>query len=167
MPKITRNDPLGFAGFAWKNFEFIERAAKDNHEDLHPVTQLALSLLGLIVFQHEKNRIQFSQKVRGIRFDSLDWPRWDVSKPSITLGQFIKQLRHSVAHGGVTFSSNSHNLAEVVVSFHNPKSGWTGKIKADDLRTFCCRFKALLEADDSMFKDEGQGQGSRTDGTSH
>jgi hypothetical protein len=145
MPKVTRNDPLSFGAFAWKNLEFIEQAAKNNPEELHPVTQLALSLLGLIVFQHEKNRVQFNRKVRGIRLDSLNWPQWDVSKPSNTLGQFIKQLRHVVAHGGITFSSNSHILAEVVVLFDDPKSNWTGRINADDLRTFCCRFKALLD----------------------
>jgi hypothetical protein len=46
------------------NFEFIEQAAEHNDET-HPVTQLALALLGLIVFQHEKNRKQFDAKVRG------------------------------------------------------------------------------------------------------
>jgi len=144
MSMITRNDPLGFASFAWKNFEFIEQAAEHNDE-IHPVTQLALALLGLIVFQHEKNRKQFDARVRGKRIVDLNWPLWNVSEPSTTLGQFVKQLRHAVAHGGVQFSSNSHVLTEVEITFHDPQSNWTGSIRASELREFCYQFKTLLE----------------------
>ena len=80
MSMITRNDPLGFASFAWKNFEFIEQAAEHNDE-IHPVTQLALALLGLIVFQHEKNRKQFDARVRGKRIVDLNWPLWMSQNP--------------------------------------------------------------------------------------
>lgn len=150
MP-VTRNDPLGFAGFAWKNFEFIEQAAiqSPTNEDLHPVTQLVLSMLGVIVLQREQNKIQFNQRVRKIKLVSPDWPQWKTMSPSCnTLGALVDNLRHAIAHGHVEFSSNSHTLSEVMISFRNPgwKGGpWIGEINAADLRTFCVRFKGLLE----------------------
>lgn len=140
----TRNEPLRFARFTWENFEFIEQAAKDN-PGLHPATQLVLSLLGLVVFQHEKNRIQFDKKARATRLATLDWPRWTESEPTDTVGRLVERLRHAVAHGGVTFSSDSRNLTEVVVTFALSQPDWTGTIKADDLRTFCYRFKTFLD----------------------
>ncbi|HET6840702.1 MAG TPA: hypothetical protein VFK06_03325 [Candidatus Angelobacter sp.] len=146
-----RNTPLGFAANTWKNFEFIEQAAKDHPEyGLHPVTQLALSLLGLIVLQHEKNRTQFNGKIRGMPLDSLNWPNWEMSNPINTLGQLIKQVRHVIAHGGITYSSaHSQNFDDVLLTFYDPDSKWIGKIKAADLRTFCLRFKELLEQQNS------------------
>ncbi|MGO9677084.1 MAG: HEPN family nuclease [Candidatus Sulfotelmatobacter sp.] len=149
MPFITRNDPLGFAGFAWKNFEFIERTANNSPDapDIHPVTQLVLSMLGLIVFQREKNRIQYGKDIRQTTLDTPDWPQWAAMSPHCnTLEELVNNLRHAVAHGHVEFSSNSHDLSEVEISFRNPGKQWSGSIRADALRAFCFRFKALLEA---------------------
>jgi hypothetical protein len=148
MANITRNDPLGFAGFAWKNFEFIEQTAKNSPDmpDIHPVTQLVLSMLGLIVFQREQNKIQYSEKIRQTRLDTTDWPHWIAMSPYCnTLEDLVNNLRHAVAHGHVEFSSNSHDLCEVEVSLRNPGRPWAGSIRADGLRRFCLHFKDLLE----------------------
>jgi hypothetical protein len=144
-----RNDPLTFASYAWKNFEFIEQAATTRQDDLHPVTQLVISLLGLIVFQREKNTIEFNHQLKVMNPNGLlDSQLWNESEPSTTLKQLIDNLRHSVAHGNVEFSSESHNQHEVYITFCNKlrKGGaWKAQVRADHLRTFCFGFKTLLE----------------------
>jgi hypothetical protein len=148
----TRNNPLIFAEFAWGNLVFIEQAASAN-PSLHPVTMLAMSLFALIVFQHEKNKAQFDKKLRSMKLvgGQSGWPLWNESKPSKTLGALVRNLRHSVAHGGVTFNSTSHEYSKVTVYFFKKslKTGkilWTGDIRADHLRQFCCKFRKLLTA---------------------
>ncbi len=49
----TRNKAIEFARRTKVNLEFIEQAKRAG-ESVHEVTQLALSLLGLIVFPKEK-----------------------------------------------------------------------------------------------------------------
>jgi len=48
----TRNDTKGFALRTLKNLDYIQTGQREGH-DVHVVTQLALSLLGLIVYPHE------------------------------------------------------------------------------------------------------------------
>lgn len=146
MSQVTRNDPLGFAALTWKNLEFIEQVAP-HHPEVHRITQLALSLLGLIVLQHEKNRTQFDRKIRAKKLADLNWPCWELppGHKTDTLGKFIEQLRHVIAHGGITFSSDGVDPDKVMLVFYNSKTKWRGKISAADLREFCRRFKALLE----------------------
>ena|ERR1035437_2372254 len=146
MSQITRNDPLGFAALTWKNLEFIEQATQHN-PDVHRITQLALSLLGLIVLQHERNRTQFDRKIRALKLADLNWPSWDPppDHKTDTLGKLITQLRHVIAHGGITFSSDGTDLDSVMLVFHDSKAKWHGTISAAHLHEFCYRFKALLE----------------------
>lgn len=165
---IKRNDPLGFAGFAWRNFRFIEDAASQpNSPDVHPVTQLVLAMLGLIIFQEERNRNQYDQKIRSTKLNSPDWQYWNLMSPSCsTLEELITNLRHSVAHGYVAFFSSSHDLDKVKIRFRNylvRKKGkkvvsrklvWTAHITADRLRAFCLRFKELLETNNPVQKSE-------------
>jgi hypothetical protein len=148
MENITRNDPSGFARFGLKNLEFIEQAAKDDPAlDLHPVTQLALSLLGVIVFQREAKTLEKNPKVHSKKLTSLD-SQWRMSPSCDTVGELVDHLRHAVAHGHVSFSSGSRQLHEVEVSFSNPPKRWTGSIQADALREFCYRLMQLLEETD-------------------
>jgi hypothetical protein len=150
MQNIARNDPHGFARFGLKNLEFIEQAVKSNPAiELHPVTQLALSLLGVIVFQHAGGSIQKNPKVNDAKLSSLD-SQWTTLPSCDTVGQLVEHLRHAVAHGHVKFSSASHQYDEVTISFcNNPQSPtkWTGSIKADSLRKFCYQLMELLEQD--------------------
>src|ERR1041385_4283083 len=74
--EASRNDVLIFAARARDNLQYIEEAAQDG-VPVHPITQLALSLLGLIVFPHEQH---LDQTLRSRRLDHLiaaGWPRWE------------------------------------------------------------------------------------------
>jgi len=146
----SRNDSLEFAKRTRKNFEHIERAFQAG-EDVHVVTQLATSLLGLIVFPWEK---QFDRRIKTQRLDELvkaGWPAWQVSEgTSSTLGELVRHLRNAVAHGHLTFSSDSRHINEVAIEFADyeskrPEPDWAARIETRDLRTFCLKFIELLE----------------------
>jgi hypothetical protein len=147
MNDIARNTSQGFARFGLKNLEFIEQCLKDDLSlDVHPVTQLVLSLLGVIVFQHADHTIQNNPNASDAKLSSLD-SQWTTSPPCDTVGQLVEHLRHAVAHGHVKFSSASHNYHDVSIYFsNNPKSPtkWTGSIRADSLQKFCYQLMKLL-----------------------
>jgi hypothetical protein len=142
---------LEFAERTRRNLEYIERAFDDG-ADVHVVTQLATSLLGLIVFPWEKH---FVKQVDALKLDDLvseGWPRWKVSKGTCnTLGDLVRHLRNAVAHGNITFSSDSRYIEEVAIDVENypPRRtatpNWCARIDAKDLRAFCLRFVDLLE----------------------
>lgn len=148
---VKRNDALRFAELTRQNLEYVENAFKRG-EDVHVVTQLATSLLGLIVFPREKH---FTEQVESLGLDTLvaqGWPRWQISKGTCeTLGCLLRHLRNAVAHGRMTFSSDSRQLDEVVIKFEDidphkrdKPVNWIARIGAKDLRTFCDRFVDLL-----------------------
>lgn len=50
MVEVRRNDALVFVAHTKKNLEYIEQGHA-HHDDVHPVTQLVNSLLGLVVLR--------------------------------------------------------------------------------------------------------------------
>lgn len=149
MTFASRNQPIGFAERTKKNLVALEAAAS-NGGDVHLVTQIVMSLLGLVAFPWEK---KVSAAVDGFSLDQLvveGWPQWTFGLGSCdTLGDLARHLRNSVAHGRFLFSSESRVPAEVIVEFEDwkPKAKaahWQARIQADQLRDFCLRFIALV-----------------------
>jgi hypothetical protein len=155
-PINTRNDALEFARRARTNLRFIEEAAAHNPgTDVHVVTQLALSLLGMVVFPQEKLLLD---RIQEVTLDSLageGWPVWqirlqDPSRPTLTLGDLIWHLRNAVAHGLITFTSDSPKMDEVmfIVKDRKKRSSqpyWCAEIWAPELRTFCEHYLLYIE----------------------
>jgi DNA-binding MarR family transcriptional regulator len=146
----SRNEVLGFAARTRENIDCIERAFRDKGSG-HVVTQLVSSLLGLIVFPHEKN---FDASLKEIRLDRLaaeGWPRWEILKGKCeTLGSLMHRLRNAVAHGRMRFSSDSRHMGDVTIEvedWHPHARGphWRARIGASDLRGFSLRYIALIE----------------------
>src|SRR5262245_28195678 len=115
------------------------------------MTQLVSSLLGLIVFPHERH---FDESLKELRLDALvkkGWPRWQIRKGTCeTLGTLVLRLRNAVAHGRITFSSDSRDIRKVVMEVedwhtHALKSHWRARIGAADLREFFLRYYALIQ----------------------
>ncbi len=79
MTMKTRNDTLEFARRTRQNLEYIQRAY-DKGEDVHPVTQLTVSLLGLVVFLKEKNFVNHIKKRTIEELTKDGWPKWQESK---------------------------------------------------------------------------------------
>jgi hypothetical protein len=145
---IDRNTIHGFAERTRKNLRFIV-AAYENGEDVHTVTQLINSLLGLIVYPYEYydldqlNRIPLST----IYQDECPWDFSPVKTiveqefPAPTsLGELVRHLRNGIAHRRVRFGSTSRDLNEVDVVFWDGRPdkppNWCATINALDLERF-------------------------------
>lgn len=119
----TRQDALEFASRTLKNLQFLERA-REAGADVHLVTQLVNSLLGLIVFPLERTFVRFmlKQKIDALAEDG--WPSWVFTLGgSDTLGDLVYHLRNAVAHGRITFSSDSRVPSEVVMEAADAQPG--------------------------------------------
>lgn len=152
----SRNDPLEFARRARTNLRFIEQAAANNPgAEVHVVTQLALSLLGMVVFPQEKLLLDRIQEVALTSLARGGWPTWkitleDPKRPTDTLGDLIRHMRNAVAHGRITFTSDSPKIEDVVFIVKDKKPGdllpnWTAEIGAPSLRAFCERYLMYIE----------------------
>jgi len=152
----TRNEAIEFARFTRRNFEFVVEAAEHDPDlNLHVVTQLTNSLLGLVVFPKERSLLARTQTKTLDDLSKEGWPCWtvtldDVREPTLTLANIVYHLRNAVAHGRLTFTSDSHQLDEValIVEDRKPKASqpyWRAQIGARDLRDFCLCFLNFIE----------------------
>ena len=150
MELNPRNDALGFAQRTRKNLLHIE-SARDDGIDVHVVTQLGTSLLGLVVFPRAQD---LDSKVRSLDWATLradGWPEWRVTLGQCNpLGDFIYHLRNAVAHGHVRFSSDDRDLNRVTIEVEDYKQGesapyWRACVSGRDLREFCLKFIDLVE----------------------
>ena len=151
--KPTRNDVQEFGRRTRRNLEFIE-TAKQNDPDarVHVVTQLTLSLLGIVIFPYEKRaelkQAIFDKTIAEIK--SEGWLGWSIKldrppskkgrppKLTTTLEDLLFHVRNAAAHGRLTFSTDSASVCEVAVTAED--INWRAEIDASELRTFCFRF---------------------------
>jgi len=145
MPLASRNESEGFAERTRKNLEYIERAEKQG-ADVHVITQLANSLLGLVAFPWMES---FQKSLEESKLGPLDWSQWDIWKDDegdcVTLDKLVWHLRNAAAHRHIEFTSESRKLEEVVFEFKdrpndNQPYNWCARIRGTDLCDFCCRF---------------------------
>ena len=153
-----RNQTLEFANRSRKNLEFVEDAYAAG-EDVHPVTQLTLSMLGLVVFPWgERHHIEFQAKSKDFcAMENEGWPTWKIicdykDKPTVNLSDLIRHLRNAVAHGRIKFSSNSGKIEDVTIvvedEYRRPEkynkctnyNYWCAEIEGIKLREFCMKF---------------------------
>jgi hypothetical protein len=151
---ISRNDALEFARFTKSNLECIECAKAGGNSNVHPVTQLMLSLLGLIVFPWATS---FRKSVESRPLENVKGgAHWQMNLGAReTLEKFGKHLRNAVAHRHVHFSSDSGDFDKVEITFvdisfeHKPPKDpvirWCATISAKHLRTFCLDLIKLLK----------------------
>lgn len=145
METASRNDSWGFADRTRKNLLFVEQAYESGN-DVHVVTQIVTSTLGLLVFPWEH---QADMRIRNTLLSTLvqsDWPEWAESKPSKGLGEIVHKLRNAIAHGNVQFSSDDREADNVVVTFSSESGDWQAAMSAHDLRRFCLRFIELIKS---------------------
>jgi hypothetical protein len=140
----SRGDSIGFAERTRKNLFYIEQS-KSRGQDVHVVTQIINSSLGLIVFPWEA---QTDKAIRGTPLSDLyksEWPVWIETPPSKGLGQLLHNLRNAVAHRNVQFSSDEGAASKVTVTFASESGDWRATISASDLMNFCLKFIKLVE----------------------
>jgi hypothetical protein len=147
----TRGEAIGFALRTRKNLEYI-RHAFGQEEDVHVVTHLVNSLLGIVVVPKER---YFEESFWSISLEELTrrgWPKWDVTiddppeggSKTETLGHLIRRLRNAAAHGRFRFGGepDSRQLSEVRLIVEDGPSrsrnpNWRAEIEGNDLFQFC------------------------------
>ncbi len=150
MSLNSRTTSLGFAERTKKNLLFVEQAFVSG-DDVHVITQVVNSLLGLVIFPWERG---FLDRIRNLLLTDLEkmgWPSWHLLEGKcVTLGQLTRYLRNGTSHGHIQFSSDSRFLEEVNIQVSNfpkwsaPRPDFIAEIRADHLREFCLNFASLV-----------------------
>jgi hypothetical protein len=150
---IARNTMAGFSERTFKNLVFICQA-REQGADVHVVTQLILSLMGLIIFPWEAIRSETPHLLE-IPMQDLyadGWPQWNQTLGQTPdLFQLIRHVRNALSHRRITFSSDSRVLSEVHIYFADrpPKAdedNWRADINGDHFAAFVVHFSELLGA---------------------
>jgi len=164
-----RNDAIEFAHRTRKNLEYIEEASEEWNDEVHPIVQLANSLLGLVVFPMARLAVQRFKELPLTDLEDLGWPKVHITldkdspprtsrcasqrsswHPTTTLYDLVRHLRNSAAHGRMTFSSDSPKPEKVEIRVEDvpPDSKtphWKAYMTAKELRVFCEKFIELLD----------------------
>jgi hypothetical protein len=146
----SRNDSLGFAARTRENLEFVlDASSRGQH--VHAVTQLVNSMLGLVCFPWEALVLDQAKQLPFETLPQDGWPKFVVTLGKCnTLHDLLRHLRNAVAHGHMTYSSDSLNPNEVEIRFedrpnkHSPVN-WVASLRADDLKEFCHRFSKFVD----------------------
>jgi hypothetical protein len=151
---LQRNTTEGFAKRVRKNLEFISRKCREG-EDVHEVTEITTSLLGLIIFPWEERALGIMENWSLADLEEKGWPRWTILQDrdgeTTTLGKLTYHLRNAASHRRLRFSSDGPDPKEVEIQFEDAYPGkavdvdWVAKIRASDLKDFCERFSKSIE----------------------
>jgi hypothetical protein len=105
----TRNEALEFARRTRRNLEFIEKA-KGEGASVHVVTQLTVSLLGLVVFPKERLLLDQAERKTIADMRTENWPIRTSSRTSMATATVTPSQR-STSH-----TCAPPNLAIVVLA---------------------------------------------------
>lgn len=98
---MSRNTTEGFARRVRNNLDFIAES-RANGERVHEVTQLVLSLLGIVVFPWEAKALKQLESLPLRALWAEGWPKWDVlldeNGDTETLGKLIWHVRNAASH---------------------------------------------------------------------
>jgi hypothetical protein len=148
-----RNTVWGIGQRTLKNFEFIA-SAHTMGADVHIVTALITSLLGLIVFPFEEIKERKFTDFKSYKLKDLEkagWPKWNIElEPTCdNLDRLVFHLRNAASHRRIIFDSDSRQLSHVHLTLTDrPKphlpDNWRATINAAELRDFVLLFARFL-----------------------
>jgi HEPN pEK499 p136 len=152
-PIESRSLSTGIAIRTLKNLDFIKQAFAEG-KDVHVVVQTVNSLLGLLMFPVEKET-QFFKPLESVSLappsyffavhQSLpDFPLLPSLKivqfeNCTNLTRFFRRLRNAIAHRRIDFSSDSRDIAAVIITLRdkpqdrNRPIDWEIELSAEDL----------------------------------
>ena len=146
---------IDFARRTKANLERIETLASDGDEvcKVYEVTQLANSLLGLLVFPRE----HYIDNIPPTPLSELAAQGWPEISPTFgelphdNLKEFMRVLRNSIAHCNVEFRADSENQIDGL-RIWNTKRGkktWEAHLSLKELRLIAFKFVELIEQEQS------------------
>jgi hypothetical protein len=151
---LSRNNTQEFARRVRDNLDFIIQNRGANPQ-IHEVTQLVISLLGIVVFPWEDGALSHLEDMSITEMGDKGWPPWtivlDSKGDTLTLGTLVRHIRNAAAHRRISFSSDLPDLKSVTITFEDQPNRkapvtWHAEIKASDLMQFCNRFTRELES---------------------
>lgn len=140
----------GFIQRTRTNLELVERFYAEQSEG-HVITQLTNSLLGIIIYPWEHEGLGPLKSMEMSTLGLEGWPDQILKLgDSKSIGEFIKHMRNAVAHGRIIFSSDSHDLGKITLTFEDRKSKhkpveWQVSFGGKQLHQFCEKFMELIE----------------------
>lgn len=154
MNLAGRNTVWGIRDRTIKNLEFLN-SARVMGADVHVVTALISSLMGLIVFPYQQIRESKYADFKKYSLKELSeygWPEWELggSVPCDNLHDLVYHLRNAISHHRVIFGSDARELAHVNILFFDRKNpqgpdDWDGTINAAKLLDFVLLFAKFLK----------------------
>lgn len=123
--------------------------------EVHPITQLTNSFLGLMLFPWTELVDEKTRSLKMVELYKQGWPEIAIELDdsseidSGTLHGVIGHLRNSICHQRFQFSSENTNPDFVKITFEdargkNARVNWRATIMAADLKAFCTKFIELV-----------------------
>jgi hypothetical protein len=139
------------------NLEAVEAVVTVAPHKAHRVTQLVLTLLGLIVLPKASRYLDAAGNLSLSDLAAQGWPAWNISHDSSrrpdgaadTLGDLLWHLRSTVTAGQIRLTAGDRPFEEVSIYFDQQVAGggistWSASISAPDLRVFCLKLVELI-----------------------
>jgi hypothetical protein len=146
-----------FANRVRLNLEAIDAVVSVAPTKAHQVTQVVLTLIGLVVLPRESHYMEAVGDGNLHTLAAQGWPTWTIAhdlsrRPegaADTLADLLWHLRSTIASGQIRMTSGDKPFAEVSIYFDQQVAGgeivtWSASISAPDLRTFCLKLAGLI-----------------------
>jgi hypothetical protein len=146
-----------FANRVRLNLDAIDAVVSVAPAKAHQVTQVVLTLIGLVVLPRESHYMEAVGDGNMNTLAAQGWPTWTIAhdlsrRPegaADTLGDLLWHLRSTIASGQIRMTAGDRPFAEVSIYFDQQVAGgeivtWSASISAPDLRTFCIKLAGLI-----------------------
>jgi len=143
------------------NLDAIDAVVSVAPAKAHQVTQLVLTLIGLIVLPRESHYLAAAGHQTLPDLTAQGWPTWAISHDSSrrpdgaadTLGDLLWHLRSTINAGQIRMTAGDRPFAETSIYFDQQVAGggiatWSASISAPDLRVFCVKLAGLIARQD-------------------
>jgi len=142
------------------NLDAVDAVASVAPAKAHQLTQLVLSLVGLVALPRESHYLEAAGHRTLNELAAEGWPVWTIEEDfsrrpervADTLGDLLWHLRSTITSGQIRMTAGDRPLAEVIVYFEQQVAGrdiatWSSSISAPDLRTICVKLIELIAQD--------------------
>jgi hypothetical protein len=146
-----------FANRVRLNLDAIDAVVSVAPAKAHQVTQVVLTLIGLVVLPRESHYMEAVGDGNLTGLAAQGWPTWTIAhdlsrRPegaSDTLADLLWHLRSTIASGQIRMTAGDRPFADVSIYFDQQVAGgeivtWSASISAPDLRTFCIKLAGLI-----------------------
>ena len=146
-----------FANRVRLNLDAIDAVVSVAPTKAHQVTQVVLTLIGLVVLPRESHYMEALGDSNLNTLATQGWPTWTIANDlsrrpegaADTLADLLWHLRSTITSGQIRMTAGDKPFAEVSIYFDQQVAGgeiitWSASISAPDLRTFCIKLAGLI-----------------------